>query len=93
MRVSVHQNFLEKMVLNYVTIVMLRTIHVKKQAQVQFVTSQKRIMTSFKLNISQKMLRYRKVIWANLEIEKLPVTVATWILQELFVNKFDSKPS
>ena len=30
---------------------------------------------------------------ANLKIEKLPVTLATWSYQEFFINKFDSKSS
>ena len=41
------------------------------------VTSQKRRMTLFDLNIGQKMLRFRKVTSANLKFGKLPLTLAT----------------
>ena len=51
--------------------------------------SQKRPITSFKLNVCQKMLRFRKVTLAKLKIKELPLALATSNFQELFVNKFD----
>ena len=46
-------------------------------------------MKSFKLNVGQKMLRFRKVAFGNLQIEKLSAALATSNFQELFVNKFE----
>ena len=51
-------------------------------AYVKIVTSQKRIMTSFKLNIGQKITP---------EIKKLFATSAVSNFQELFANEFDCK--
>ena len=57
----------------------------------KFATWQKRLMTSFKLNIGQKMLSFCKAISENLKIGKLSVTLATWNFKELFEMKFDLK--
>ena len=46
---------------------------------------------SFKLNIRQKKLKFRKVASGNLKIGKLSLIVATWNFQELFVMQFDLK--
>ena len=45
-----------------------------KDAYVKLVTSQKRLMTSVKLNIGQKMRRFWKVTLKNLKIGKFPFT-------------------
>ena len=55
------------------------------------VTSQKCPVTSFRLNIDQKMVQFWKVASANLKIRKLSVPSTTSNFQELFVMKFDSK--
>ena len=52
---------------------------------------QKRLMTFFKLDNGQKMLRFLKGILANLKIVKLIVTLATCNVLELFMMKFDAK--
>ena len=57
------------------------------------VTSQKRLMTLFKLNIGRKMLRFRKVALANLKIGKRFLSLANPNFQGLFGNKFDLKSS
>ena len=51
----------------------------------------KNLITSFKLNVCQKMFRFRKVTLAKLKIEELPPALPTSNFQELFVNKFDQK--
>ena len=61
--------------------------------QVKLVSSQKRLMTSFKLNIGQKLLKFWKVISKNLKIGNFPATLATSNFQKLLVNKYDSKLS
>ena len=61
--------------------------------KVKGVTSQKSFVTPFKFNFSLKLLRFRKVTSRNLKIGKLPGTLATSNFQELFVIKFNSKPS
>ena len=43
-----------------------------KNAYVKLVISQKRIITSFKLHVNQKMLRFRKVTLGSLKFAKLP---------------------
>ena len=47
------------------------------------ITQQKHLVTSFELNVGQKMLRFRKVILVTLKIEKLPFTLATCNFQGL----------
>ena len=59
-------------------------------AKVKVVTQQKRLLTSFKLNMDQKILRLGKVTSAHFKIGKRPFTLATSTFQELFVIKFDS---
>ena len=63
----------------------------RKVPRTKKTTTQKRLMTSFKLNFGQKMPRFRKVVSGNLKIEKLPITLATSNFQETFVVKSDSK--
>ena len=49
-----------------------------KNAQVKVVTSQKQhILTSFKFNMGQKLLRFGKVPSINLKIGKVFLTLAT----------------
>ena len=66
------------------------------KAQVKLVTSQKYLMTSFKVNFGQKNVQTSESgIWENSKLGNFPLLVllATWYFQELFVNKFDSKSS
>ena len=59
--------------------------------KVKMVTSQKRLMTSIKLNISQTMIIFQQVTSAKLKIGKLFLTVANSNFQELLFNEFDAK--
>ena len=56
---------------------------------------QKRLRTSFKQFIGQKMFRFRQVTseYGTSNIGKLSVTLATSNFQELFVMNFDLKSS
>ena len=47
------------------------------------------LLTSFKLNIGHKLLRFRRVTLANRKIGKRPRILATSNFQELFVMKFN----
>ena len=57
------------------------------------VTSEKRLMMLFKLNMYEKMLRFRPVTSTNLKIGKLSFTLENSKFQGLFVNEFDTKSS
>ena len=59
--------------------------------KVKMVTSQKRPMTSIKLNISQTIIIFQQVTSAKLKIGKLFFTVANSNFQELLFNEFDAK--
>ena len=62
--------------------------------EVKAATSQKRLMTTFMLRLGRKTLKFQKVISKNLKIGKLIlVTLAASNFQELFLIKFDPKPT
>ena len=49
--------------------------------------SEKRLMTSFKLNICRKMLRFRKVIWKTSKLRKFPLPQQLQIFRNyLWIN-------
>ena len=50
-------------------------------------------MTSFKLNVGQKMLRFRKVTLTKVKFGELFLTSTTLDFHGLFMNKFYSKLS
>ena len=52
------------------------------------VTSQKGLVTSFKITIGQKMRKLRKVTSATLKIGKLSLALVTSKFQELCLNTF-----
>ena len=60
---------------------------------VKVVTPQKRLVTPFKSNIDQNMLRFGKATLENLQIGKLSLTLATSNFRGLFGMQFDFKSS
>ena len=61
-------------------------------SQIQIVTLQIHLMTSFKLSVGTKMVGLQKVTSENLKIGKL-LAVAASKFQELFATTFDLKSS